>query len=137
MGLAVPDKTRIPVISLLIKEEARPLAFQPSHSKLFRTGTDTKDKRRIASPSSVDGPYFLKNIDNRKHTCHDVRLNTSLNRRFKQESFRFKRPNPTKERELIDCKKFLKYQKLTFNFTVFNFKLLTLKNTLKQAGSSC
>ena len=136
-GWLFPDKSRIPVI-LLFPSKKRQALGRSAQSQQTRQNWDRhKGQRRIASPSSVDGPYFFSNVGNRRCTCHDVRLNISLNGRVKWESVQFKRPNPTKERELMDFKKSLPYQKLTFNFTLFSFKLFTLKQHFKASRFSC
>lgn len=51
------------------------------------------------------------------------RLTMDLNTKFRGECLQFQEPNYQRER--VDF--FLKYQELTFNFTVFSFKLFTMK----------
>ena len=72
--------------SLLIKAEASPLAFQPSHSRRLGTGVDLKDEGRITPPHSVDAPHFFQKVDSRKCTSPDVRLNTCFKKKDSNET---------------------------------------------------
>lgn len=67
------------------QRRGKPFHLLLHHSKLFTNETDTKDKRRMTSPSA-DGSYFFNthihtrtHTDNRKCTSHNVRSNISLN----------------------------------------------------------
>lgn len=75
-------KLEFPSSSLLIKAEASPLAFQPSHSRRLGTGIDLKDEGRITPPHSVDAPHFFQKVDSRKCTSPDVRLNTCFKKKI-------------------------------------------------------
>ena len=71
--------------SFLIKAEASSLAFQPSRSRVLRTGMNLKDEGRIRPLPSVDAPHFFQQVDSRKCTSPDVRLNICFKKKIQMK----------------------------------------------------